>query len=71
MKTLVLEVHRTLHMQQLIFQVWNTLNIDAPFLSENKWRTKDLFLLLVLLQAEGEEVCLINKLDQINSLTEQ
>ena len=56
-------------MQQLIFQVWNTLNIDAPLSSESKWRIKKLFLLLLLLQAKGEEICLINKLDQINNLT--
>lgn len=58
-------------MDNVIFQIWNTLKINAPLSSETKWRIKKLFLLLVLLQANEEEICVIDKLEEINLLSEQ
>lgn len=57
-------------MDNVIFQIWNTLKINAPLSSETKWRIKKLFLLLVL-QASEEEICVIDKLEEIDLLSEQ
>lgn len=58
-------------MDNVIFQIWNTLKIDTPLSSETKWRIKELFLLLVILQANQEEICVVDKLEEINKLSEQ
>lgn len=58
-------------MDNVILQVWNTLKINAPLLSETKCRIKELFLMLVILQAGGEEICVMDKLEEINKLSQR
>lgn len=57
-------------MDNTISQIWNTLKINTPLSSEIKCRIKELFLMLVLLQA-NEEICVIDKLEEINKLSER
>lgn len=58
-------------MDNVILQVWNTLKINAPLSSETKCRIKELFLMLVILQANKQEVCVMDKLEEINKLNER
>jgi hypothetical protein len=58
-------------MNNVIFQIWNTLKINAPLSTETKYRIRELFLLLLLLQDNEEKICLIDKLEEINNLREQ
>ncbi len=58
-------------MDNVIFQVWNTLKLKTPLSIETKCRIKELFLMVVLLQANEEEICVIDKLEEINKLSGQ
>lgn len=58
-------------MDNVILQVWNTLKVNAPLSNETKCRIKELFLMLVILQANKQEICVMNKLEEINKLSKR
>lgn len=58
-------------MDNVILQVWNALRLNTPLSSETKCRIKELSLMLIILQANEEEISVMDKLEEISKLSEQ